>query len=315
MITVEKGEPTFSVFPNNEINVTLPRGLDKKLSEGNTNSVDMYWKFENNDEILKLALTMDLLETYGVKYITVDVGYMPYTRMDRHEPGKHNSFSLKKLMKMLPYLEGKDTGVLYRAHDVHNLDAYYQVASEATIESNDKKLFGDVPMVLSMLEDYITKVKNEDVSTSVLIILPDKGSVKRYSKQISGDLFYIGGIGYPYVYGSKVRDFVTHTIKSYELFYPEEDKPLTYADYNEYIIIDDVVSYGNTFINLANSLKLATGKNNTEATLIVGNAENALWRGDILTTDSGISKVITASHLNTHSSDDVAVYKKEGKND
>lgn len=61
MITINGLEPTFATFPDGEVNVKFQPSLEQTLRFG---TARVNFKFQSNDEILKLGLIINLLETY-----------------------------------------------------------------------------------------------------------------------------------------------------------------------------------------------------------------------------------------------------------
>lgn len=100
------------------------------------------------------------------------------------------------------------------------------------------------------------------------LFYPDNGAVKKYTEVFK--------IYKPYFYGNKKRDLATGRIEKYEL--------VNVPDINgkNILIIDDICVKGGTFILAAKALKEAGAKT---VNLYVSHLENAVYDGDLLTTD------------------------------
>ena len=299
MITVNGYEPTFSVFPNGELNVALSKSLleySKRTLEAN-----IEWHFNSNEEVVKLALLISALEP-SVDTINVHGGYLPYSRMDRREEDKHNPFSLEAFINLLPATT-LGTDITYSYEDVHNLDVANQLFDRR--RGDNIRFHYQLTGVGSVFHAKVLLGKFD----KVLIVLPDKGSKKRYNSLISdGKMPMLSNSDADIAVGYKNRDFDTHKITNFGITNLVDDKPLTkeyVTSFDKIAIIDDVVSYGNTFINLLDYLGNLGAK---DVDLIVGNVEDALWRGDLLS-NKYLGHVYTSGNLTNHTSDsNVIIY-------
>ena len=105
--------------------------------------------------------------------------------------------------------------------------------------------------------------------TSAWIVFPDKGAAKRYNTA-----------DYPNVIiCDKVRDFATGEVQTItahiekQTFTPEKDAPI--------IIIDDLCSYGGTFVGVIKAIESDLGIKSENNWLIVSHAEEAMMLADI----------------------------------
>lgn len=294
MITVNNFEPSFSVFPNGEFNVTLSKSVIKTLEKG---VADIKWHFNGNEELLKLGILVSALEPH-VYRINVNGGYLPYSRMDRYEKGKYNPFSLRTFINMLPIPEDTNVTITYSYSDVHNVPVAEELfSSRERVNENFSFLISGVNIIYQA-KSYLTKFKK------TLVVLPDKGSLTRYYNFVNDGKMPINGLVDAYVaMGYKKRDFDTHEITDFGITKLTDNSPIDreyIESFDKIIIIDDVVSYGNTFINLIDYLG-NLGANNID--LFAGNVEDALWRGDLLG-NKYLGKVYTTNYLTNHNQDD-----------
>lgn len=297
MITVNNLEPSFSVFPNGEFNIALSKTVIKTLENG---VAEINWHFNGNDELLKLGILVSALEPHVYK-INVNGGYLPYSRMDRYEKGKYNPFSLRTFINMLPIPADANVSITYSYSDVHNVPVAEELfVMRAHDNVNFSFLISGVNIIYQA-KAYLAKFEK------ALVVLPDKGSLTRYSHFIDDGKMPINGVVDAEVaMGYKKRDFDTHEITDFGITKLTDNSPIDreYVEsFDKIIIIDDVVSYGNTFINLIDYLG-NLGANTID--LFSGNVEDALWRGDLLG-NKYLGKVYTTNYLTNHNQDDKVI--------
>lgn len=283
MITINHLEPTFTTFPDGEINVTFQPSLVESL----TDEVTVDWRFRNNDEIIKLGLILNLLDTYdGINHVYVDIPFMPYSRMDRHEAGYHNPMSLAVIMSILKaYDEQVSFEVYYTTDDLHNPAALNDIETQGGMPE-------DFENNRTMAYDLLHFIERKNINADeVLVVYPDKGSLARYehNDQLSLSHIQVNDSNLSaFMVGQKTRDFETHKITGYEL--PDEIP----ADIKQIVIVDDVISYGGTFIKLIDAIR---AKTDLPISIVTSHAEDALWRGDLLAKNVSI---YTTRSLNDH---------------
>lgn len=289
MITINHLEPTFATFPDGEVNVTFQPSLIESLDS----EVSIDWRFRNNDEIIKLGLILNLLDTYdGINSVYVHIPFMPYSRMDRHEAGYHNPMSLSVMMSILKtYDEQASFDVHYSTDDIHNPAALLDISARNGMPTHFTNRQVMSKYLFAFMEAHGT------LSKEVLVVFPDKGALARYDQpnvnRIDDDsvvsMLKRTTDGQPNIMiGQKTRDFETHKITGYEL--PDEIP----AGIKEIVIIDDVISYGGTFIKLIDAIR---AKTDLPISIITSHAEDALWRGDLLAKKVPI---YTTQSLNDH---------------
>lgn len=264
MLYVNKQLIEFITFPNNERRLDLSREI-LELKPGFIN--DVYWHYENDESIFELFLLDDAVHSRGQVY-NLYIGYMPYSRMDRiQNPG--TAFSLDVLTRMI-------TRMTKAILNIYVLDPHSPVTIEK-LNSYRPGLAHEIDY--SLAEDVITYT---GINTNdAWFVFPDKGAAKRYNYE-----------AYPNVIiCEKVRDFATGKIEGIkahihkETKRPKENAPI--------IIIDDLCSYGGTFVGAIKAVENDLGIKSDNNWLIVTHAEEAIDMGQvpvtfdkIFTTDS-----------------------------
>ena len=187
----------------------------------------------NNDTLSLFELQL-LINYYIDNNILVNltISYLPYQRMNHSD------------------LIGVET-IKYVANIFNNLKLNSLVICEPHCEltyfNNSKKI--------SLVEKIYEKVKNKidfDEEKDVFVFT-DKGSLEKYKH-----------LGKNFVYGKKQRDKITGLVTSYELIGEINNK-------QKVIIIDDIVSSGDTIIECLNKIKNYT---NQKVYIICGHFEN-----------------------------------------
>lgn len=251
MLYLNDNEVKFIILPNQEKRLDLPLEFINNLHEN-----IVLWTYETDASIFELLLFDEVMAKLEHRYKLV-IGYMPYSRMDRvHEA--NTAFSLKVIVQLL----SEQTSAL---EEVFVLDPH----SPETL--NKFKEFGmKVQEIDYFLADEVMKFANVNLDET-WIVFPDRGAANRYD-------YY----KYPNVIiCEKTRNFATGAIESVKVdtnsntFITKEMKP-------NLIVIDDLCSYGGTFIKVLEAIEKHPDINFDEAWLIVTHAEKAMEEGKIL---------------------------------
>ncbi len=267
MILLNGKELNFTQFPNGETNV--PHKQIKSLyAYGHTNIITL--KYENDVDLIRLMFIKKHLDklTNRIKLV---IAYMPYSRMDRVE--NDSVFTLKYVAEFINSLNFSEQTQIVEPHS----DVTPALINNAVEVYPTVKIFHQV-------KDIIWFNKDKDY-----VYYPDAGAEKRYSKKI-GNLKSITGF--------KKRDFETGQITSLEIMGKIEGNP-------KIIMIDDLCSYGGTFMLGATKLR-EIGVSSIH--LIIGHCENSIYKGDILKTRL-IDEVYTTDSILT----DMSSVKPNGK--
>ncbi|AAO47560.1 hypothetical protein QCF18_10165 [Staphylococcus aureus] len=252
-------------FPNGEINFKYD---DLKYLVEEDLRFDVFFKWENDADLMHLYMFTKYLEQLGIKDKAefLEIAYLPYSRMDRVEEGHNNMFSLKYITEFINNLNYKSVWVA---------EPHSPVTEELLTNS-----FA-IDVTLKLLNQYI-----EMSEEPVTIVLPDKGAYDRYLFDVERILMESNIESYSIVYGEKKRDFETGKIKGIKII---KDKNTLY---DNCIILDDLTSYGGTFVGCKKALdKLKV----SSVSLILTHAERAFAEGALLS--SGFKDIIVTDSM------------------
>lgn len=265
-------------FPNGEINFKyddLEYLVEKDLR------FDVFFKWESDADLIHLYMFTKYIEQLGIKDKAefLDIAYVPYSRMDRVEEGHSNMFSLKYIAEFINSLNYKSVWVA----EPHS----------PVTEKLIKNSFA-VDVTIKLLNQYIAMSEKP-----VTIVLPDKGAYDRYLFDVERVLTISNVRGYSIVYGEKERDFETGKIKGIKIITDEK------TIYDNCIILDDLTSYGGTFVGCKKALD---NLGVSSVSLILTHAEKVFMNGklfesgfkDIVVTDSMLPDSTWTKAIATH---------------
>lgn len=256
MIKVNGKEVEFIEFPNKEIQIKT----DSLPKEGWIIQ-SISFKFEDNSDLIKLMLVKNYIDSqHRGDYGNLIIYYMPYSRMDRSE--NDSPFTLKYISNFINSLGFKKVTVIEPHSDVtcallNNVEAKYVN-------------FDLLPLVMYEIgfdefNDYI--------------MFPDLGASRRYKDMSTSNI----------IIGHKVRDFQTGKILGLDLI----GDLSTAKDGRKVIIVDDLSSYGGTFVHSSKKLR-ESGFN--EVYLLVAHSENSVFKGELF---RHIDKLFTTDSILT----------------
>jgi len=285
MIYLNGKKVNFIDFPNKERRLDLPKEMVDMDIYDVVNTV--YWKYDGDTSIFELLLLDDAIHSYKENY-NLYIGYMPYSRMDRTE-NEGTAFSLNIMTTLL-------TRNLQAISEVFILDPHSEVTlkqlnqkSKQNLSYNFAKEFeyldhwsDETTQIYSFAKDVITYT-NVDTKNA-WFVFPDKGAAKRYNAN-----------DYPNVIVcEKVRDFATGQIQNIKAHI--EKQTATPNEHAPIIIIDDLCSYGGTFVGAIKAIENDLGITSKDNWLIVTHAEEAMTQGNIPKT---FQKVFTTDSIAT----------------
>lgn len=259
MITINGFEVEFKTFPNGETHVikdVFEHNVNTELDNKNIIS----FKYENDSDLLKLMFVKNHLDTISESYVVLIIQYMPYSRMDRSEEG--SIFTLKYVANMINMMFFNTVLVIEPHSDV-----------TCALIDRSTPIMITQPLLDATLNDVQFDLEQD------YVVFPDAGAQKRYAKMFGGNVLV----------GHKHRDFATGKITKFDLVGVPYPKP----EGRKAIIVDDLCSYGGTFIATAEALK---AQGFSEIYLIVAHCEKSITAGNIFKTGL-IDKVFTSDSI------------------
>lgn len=241
-------------FPDGTLLMKQPFDDDKAL---------IFWRFENNEELVALIYLTRHLRDRGVRRIHLLMPYIPNARQDRVK-NNEDVFTLKHFAWVINSLELDKVIVL----DPHSS------VSEALL--NNIEVMSPAEFIKQVYDDVVSHFDGE-----LIMFYPDEGAMKRYS----------GMMQVPYAFGIKNREWSTGKIKGLSV----ASDGMDVAGKNV-LIVDDISSRGGTFYYSAKKLK-ELGAN--KIFLYITHCENTILDGDVLTSGL-IEKVYTTDSLFTN---------------
>lgn len=259
MIYLNSSEITFDRFPNGETKLDAVT-VDETLytTDESTNVINL--RYEDDSDLIKLLFLKKYIDNKLKKGSTVRllIQYMPYSRMDRAMGGA--AFTLQYVTDFINALDFDRVTVAEPHSDV------------TTALLNRSDAF----MATQFLLPRVMRQIDFD-SDSDYLFYPDAGAQKRYAEMA----------GAAHLVGYKHRDVTTGRITDLQLVGEPPAHP------SKIIIVDDLSSYGGTFLLSATKLREAGFK---EIYLLVTHAENSIFKGKLFETDL-IDKIFTTDSL------------------
>jgi ribose-phosphate pyrophosphokinase len=259
MIKIDNQLVTMETFPNGETKISshvIEQILLKSRGEYHLTFV-----YENDASLIHLLMVKRFIDD-NIRpnlFSRLRIAYMPYSRMDR--TGGINVFTLKYVADLINGMNF-DRVIVHEPHsDVTTALLDRSVACYDTFE------------ILDSVEFEIGFDREKD-----FLFFPDAGAQKRYSHLT----------GYNIAVGNKKRDFETGRIIGLELSI-NSDKPVKDA---KVIILDDLCSYGGTFIR---SIDLLEKEGFGDVHLVVGHCEYGIYEGSRI--DGEIVKLLEMESL------------------
>lgn len=219
-----------------------------------TSSVFITWKYESDNELFALAC---LREKYSNRSAYLHMFYIPHARMDRVKDAG-DVFTLKTFCNIINSMNFTKVVVM----DAHSNVA---LALLNNVAQMDVKI-------------HINEALELQDKGNTAIFFPDEGAMKRYTGL---------EILYPYAFGVKKRNWQDGKILSLDIIMPENIVG------KDVLIVDDICSYGGTFMRSAEALIAAGAKS---VSLYITHCENSILKGEIF--NSGLfEQVYTTDSL------------------
>lgn len=253
MIRINNKKVDINHFPDGTFLIKESLASRTDIARKST-EIEIKWNYENNEELLAVYFLARHLQEAGCDRIILNMPYVPNARQDRVKNAE-DVFTLKYFAELINRLQFAEVRVL----DAH---------SNVSLALLDR-------VKQSTPQQYIARVIaqiEQNTGKKPLMFYPDEGAQKRYS----------GMVALPYCFGLKQRDWNTGEITGLSA----AGETARIAGSNV-LIVDDICSYGGTFIRSAEALK-ALGAENLY--LFVSHCEDSALKGKLCT--SGYFKQI-----------------------
>lgn len=259
----------FKKFGNNEIRLDIPKDVLDEINK----YTRIEFRFKDNESLFKLLLLDNVLERNNL-LVDYYFWYLPYSRMDRIKEDE-TAFSLEIIANLINNLKS--------ANKKYTLDAHSDVS--LALVRNIKELGKD----FSFHNEVIKRVlKSEDFDEKTILVFPDGGARKRFENKV--DLSKVKNI----ITCDKSRDFQTGQIKEIIANFEKRENELD--DFENIFVIDDLCSYGGTFIGVKEAINKIINNNKAKYNLIVSHCEDVILKGKVL---DEYEKVFTTDSLLT----------------
>lgn len=262
----------FKKFGNNEIRLDIHKDVLDEINK----YTRIEFRYKDNESLFKLLLLDNVLERNNL-LVDYYFWYLPYSRMDRIKEDE-TAFSLEIIANLINNLKS--------ANNKYTLDAHSDVS--LALVRKIKELGKD----FSFHNEVIKRVlQSEDFDEKTILVFPDGGARKRFENKV--DLSKVKNI----ITCDKSRDFQTGQIKEIIANFEKRENELD--DFENIFVIDDLCSYGGTFIVVKEAINKIINNNKAKYNLIVSHCEDVILKGQVLneyekvfTTDS----LLTISH-------------------
>lgn len=256
---------------NNIVNINhFPDGtiriLDCPLLD--KEEVTIHWLFENNEELLVLyMLTKHLRANYSIKKMILLMPYIINSRMDRVNYPEAEIFTLKYTCDMINDMK---FDAIYVMHPHSNVSM--ALLNNCFLDKS----------YLYMIDGLVKTLKPD------YLYYPDEGCKKQMEKLLT----------YPYIFGRKHRNWENGQITGIEVVTNGAD-----LKDKKILMIDDICSYGGTFLK---SLEILKQMGADECNIYVTHCENSVLDGDLIKSDL-FERIYTTNSIFTGSHDKIAV--------
>lgn len=259
----------FKKFGNNEIRLDIPKDVLDEINK----YTKIEFRFKDNESLFKLLLLDNVLERNNL-LVDYYLWYLPYSRMDRIKEDE-TAFSLEIIANLINNLKS--------ANKKYTLDAHSDVS--LALVRNIKELGKD----FSFHNEVIKRVlQSEDFDEKTILVFPDAGARKRFENKV--DLSKVKNI----ITCDKSRDFQTGQIK--EIIANFEKRENKSDDFENIFVIDDLCSYGGTFVGVKEAINKIIKDNKAKYNLIITHCEDVILKGQVL---NEYEKVFTTDSLLT----------------
>lgn len=259
MIKVNGKEVQFEEFPNGETRI-VHDSIEREMSSFHQK---VHLKYESDKDLIRLLFVKRYLDSFGCHSVDLVIFYMPYSRMDRSENG--SAFTLKYVANFINSLEFKQVLVIEPHSEV-----------TTALLDNVRAEFVNFDLLSKVMDEVGFNIEED------YIMFPDLGASRRYKSMKTNNVLI----------GHKNRDFKTGNILGLDIIGNTSE-----ACGKTVIIVDDLSSYGGTFIHSSIALKKLGFR---KIYLLVAHAENSIFKGELF---GHIDKVFTTDSILTKQND------------
>ncbi|MFJ7982358.1 ribose-phosphate pyrophosphokinase [Lysinibacillus xylanilyticus] len=239
---------TINSFPNGELNIL---NIEEAIKLRKANKPHHFiLKYESDKDLMALFFAKRHLDVRMQWNNSSDlsIAYMPYSRMDRAETPE-TPFMLKFVCNFINDMRFNTVYV----HEPHS-------AITPQLLNNVVEIYDNINLVKEAM-------RYEGFNpTHDYIVFPDKGAMERYKGLIESPCM---------LYGKKEREFSTGKIIGLDIV---GDKSKIVEDNSIALIVDDLSSYGGTFVHTSKKLKELGF---ASVALLVAHAENSIFKGQL----------------------------------
>lgn len=225
------------------------------------------WYYESDAELFVLVCIVKHIRTHlknAVIYLYLP--YIPHARMDRTKSGG-DVFTLKYFAEIINMLNFEFVDVL----DPHSSVSTALIDRVRTVDVDR--------FIVKAIKEVTGDDGDDDFKRDNLVLFyPDEGARKRYEFQSDMSVLC----------GDKKRDWDTGKITSLEILGEVPTVPF------DVLIIDDICSYGGTFLRASKALR---EKGADKVYLYVTHCENSILKGELL--NECIDRVFTTNSIFT----------------
>ena len=204
---------------------------------------EIKWFYEDDAELFTLICLKRHLDEAGCPSPRLYLPYLPNARMDRIK-NESDVFTLKYFCEVINSLNFEKV----ICYDIHS-----SVGAALLNNCENKQPINEINAVINSIND-----------PNLVLCFPDEGAMKRYSEKLQR----------PYAFGVKKRNWETGKIEGLSLI--NGDKVVG----KNVLIVDDICSYGGTFVHTAMALKAAGAK---DINLYITHCENNILKGEVFT--------------------------------
>jgi ribose-phosphate pyrophosphokinase len=259
MITVQGFETKFWTFPGGERSVKLTRLV--QMAE--CYPFQMTMNFTGSDDLVDMILTANALRHLPGQnaLIELTVPYFPFSRQDRVMT-TGESFGLQVMVDMIKMCNFSKV----TTWDIH---------SDVCGAMFPAGVFHNIP------QDQLWDNLSEIATGKTVIVSPDAGALKKIYKVAKANNLSV-------VEAKKVRDVATGQIVKTEV------EAYEFVGVDTAIIVDDIVDYGRTFVELAKVIRAGgfTGK-------IILCVTHGLFSGGLTPFEGLIDEIYTMNNVNS----------------